>query len=341
MFNQWNQGKASIAVNLRSPQGIEIVKALVAESDVVVQNFATGVMDRMGIGYETLRALNPEIILASISGYGQSGPYKDYMGYGPAIPPLTGLSAGTGYVGGEAEEIGLSMPDPTAGITAAYAICSALLKRAQTGRGEHIDVSLWEATAVLNMEAWMGYAINSTLPERIGNRSTHMSPHGVFKCGGDDRWIALACRDDRDWRALAAAIDSELVNDARFTTFKARKDNEDTLESIVSDWVADQDRWTLTHALQSLDVPAFPSVDTKDIVECDHLNARGFIEYQAHPEVGRRAHTGVPWRLSHRASGVVSAAPCLGADTDRLLGEILDYSEERLTQLRQDGIIGE
>jgi crotonobetainyl-CoA:carnitine CoA-transferase CaiB-like acyl-CoA transferase len=341
MFNQWNQGKSSIAVNLRSPEGIDIVKALVAESDVVVQNFATGVMERMGIGYETLKALNPEIILASISGYGQTGPYKEYMGYGPAIPPLTGLSAGTGYVGGGAEEIGLSMPDPTAGITAAYAICAALLKREQTSRGEHIDVSLWEATAVLNAEAWMGYAINGTLPERMGNRSDKMSPHGVFRCHGEDRWIALACCDDQRWQKLAALIDADLADDARFRTLADRKANEDALESIISVWTADQDRWTLTRALQSLNIPAFPSLDTQDIVDNEHLNERGFIEYQPHPEVGRRAHTGVPWRLDTRRSGVAGAAPCLGADTDRLLSDILDFPEKQLIQLRENGIIGE
>jgi crotonobetainyl-CoA:carnitine CoA-transferase CaiB-like acyl-CoA transferase len=340
MFNQWNQGKSSIAINLGTEEGIEIVKALVAESDIVVQNFATGVMDRMGIGYDTLKSIKPNIIVASISGYGQSGPYKDYMGYGPAIPPLTGLSAGTGYLGGEPEEIGLSMPDPTAGITAAYAITSALIKRDQSGVGEHLDVSLWEATAVLNMEAWMGFAQHGTEPKRMGNRHPNMSPHGVFKCAGDDRWISIACRDDQDWLVLANLINTDLSDDPKYRGLADRQAHEDELESLLAIWTEDQDRWDLTYRLQAKGIPAFPTLTVQDIVEDPHLNEQDFIEHIEHPEVGARAHTGIPWRLHRRKNGIRSPAPCLGADTDAILTTVLGMSEQKRAMLYQQGTIG-
>ena len=350
MFNQWNQGKRSLTLDLSTEQGIAIVRDLVKVSDVVVQNFATGVMDRLGLNYDTLKAINPKIIMASISGYGQSGPYREYMGYGPAIPPLTGLSHATGYADGEAEEIGLSMPDPTAGITAAWQIVSALHTLQTTGVGEHLDVTLWESTAVLNAEGWMGYAMNGTIPQRMTNRSVHMSPHGVYPArrtlsGEDteldnDRWIAISCRDDAEWRALAAQIDSALLDDPRFATLAARRANEDALDALVADWCKDQDRWQLTEQLQALGIAAFPTMDTADVIHDPHLIQRGFIETLPHPEVGGRAHSGIPWIMAERPNGVASAAPCLDADTDDVLADWLNMDDASVANLREQGITG-
>lgn len=335
MFNQWNQGKKSIAVDLQSEGGIELVKEFVRISDVVMQNFATGVMERLGLGYETLRRLNPRIVLASISGYGQTGPYREYMGYGPAASALAGLSAATGYVGGEAEEVGVSMPDPNAGITAALSVVAALQRRDRSGVGDHLDVSLFESSAAFGIEAWMQHAFNGTRPERIGNRDPWMSPHGCFPCVGEDEWVAIACANDEEWQALAGLIDAGLGNDERFRSLAARKSNEDALEEILRAWCAERDRWRVTCELQGLGIAAFPAYSCADIVTDPHLNARGYIERLPHPEVGARAHAGIPWRLTQRRNGVRQPAPCLGADTDALLAETLGYSEARIAELRE------
>lgn len=339
MFNQWNQGKKSVAVDLSDPRGIEIVKGFVAESDVVVQNFGTGVMARLGLGYEVLKRINPRIILASISGYGQVGPYREYLAYGPALVPLTGLASVTGFIGGKPDLFGPSIPDPTAGMTAAWAVVSALDQRERTGVGDHLDISLWEATGVLAIEAWMQYAFDGTQPERMGNRDPWMAPHGCFACRGDDEWVSIACADDADWFKLAALVDSALADDDRFLTLEARKQNEDALEEIVTSWTAGKDRWEVTWLLQAQGVAAFPSFTTEDIIRDPHLNSRGFIERLDHPEVGRRAHVGIPWRHDRRPNGVRVPAPCLGADTDTLLSEVLGYDAARIEELRDGDVL--
>jgi len=339
MFNQWNQGKRSVAVNLAMPEGIELVKAFVAEADVVVQNFGTGVLERLGLGYAQLQSVNPKIILASISGYGQSGPLKNYMGYGPAMPPLTGLSAATGYLDGGPEEFGLSMPDPTAGVTAALAVVQALNNKRITDTGDHLDISMWEATGALALEAWMEHEFNNTAPERMGNRDPHMAPHGVFQAKGEDQWVSIACTTEANWRSLAQCIDPDLANDKRFATLARRKQNETELEALVTGWCRTRDRWEITKALQQQGIAAMPTLTTADLVHDSHLNQRGFIERLEHPEVGRRAHSGIPWRFQNRPNGVERPAPCLGADGQELLAQVLGYSEETIRALAARGVL--
>jgi len=340
MFNQWNQGKTSMSVDLSHQDGLEIVRDLVKQSDVLVQNFATGVLEKLGLGYEELKALNPRLILVSISGYGQTGPFREYMGYGPAIPPLAGLSEGTGYQGGSVEEIGLSMPDPTAGITGTLGVISALFRRDETGLGDHLDVTLWESTAVLNVSGWMNYVLNGIEPERIGNRSARMAPHGCYRCLGEDEWVSIACAGDAQWQELAEELAEDLFSDHRFTSLEMRKRNEDALDQIISDWCSTRDRWEITRVLQGKGIAAFPTMTTEDIIKDPHLSVRGFVERRAHPEVGERAHTGIPWVTQNSNSNVQSAAPCLGVDTDRYLRDLLGYDEERIKELYQRGAIG-
>ena len=338
MFNQWNQGKRSVAIDLRSDEGIDLVKEFVAQADVLIQNFATGVMDRLGLGWETLREINPRLVMANISGYGQTGPYREYMGYGPATGPLTGISTATGYPGGGPEEMGVAMPDPTAGITACWAVVAALAKREETGLGEHIDVSLWEATGALAVEAWMDYTMNGREPERIGNRDPLMSPHGCFPCAGEDRWVSIACQDEQRWQALCSVV-SGLAGDPKFGTLEDRKTNEDALELLIAAWTQDRDRWDVTRELQALGIAAFPTLDCADIINDEHLNTRGFIERLEHPEVGARPHTGIPWRLANRTNGVRRPAPCLGADTEVLLEEVLGYGAAEIDGLKSRGVL--
>ena len=339
MFNQWNQGKQSVALNLAEPRARELFKDVVEHCDVVVENFATGVMERLGLGYEALAERNPGIVLASISGYGETGPYREYMGYGPAMPPLTGASAATGFVGGEPSEIGVSMPDPTAGITAAFEVCAALAKRETTGRGVHLDVSLWEATAVFSIDAWMDFAMNGRQPTRQGNREARMAPSGCFPTRGDDTWISIACPDEASWQAVARELDPGLLDDARFADLASRKRHEDALEARIAECTRARDRWELTRVLQEAGVPAFPAMTPEDLVDDAHLNGQGFFERLPHPHVGERTHAGIPYRLRQRPNGVRAPAPTLGADTEAVLGRVLGMTTDQVRALREDKVL--
>ncbi|TMA51443.1 MAG: CoA transferase, partial [Deltaproteobacteria bacterium] len=331
LFNQWSQGKKSMLLNLEKPEGIAIAKELIKKSDVVIENFATGVMDHLGLGYEELKKIKPDIIMASISGYGHTGPLQKYIGYGPAIAPLSGLSSLTGYPGGPPQEVGISYGDPNSGINAAVAICAALAARKRTGKGQYIDVSLWEAMAVLVPEGWMDYAMNGTEPPRRGNRDPWMSPHNCFRCAGEDAWVTIACSTAEEWQALCQAIGQpQLATDSRFRTAQDRKANEDELERLLTAWTAQRDRWEVTHILQAAGVAAFPSMSSKDLAEDHHLNERGFFARLPHPEVGVRTHTGIPWRLTQSPNGVRAPAPLLGQDTAWLMRDLLGYSEQAI-----------
>jgi crotonobetainyl-CoA:carnitine CoA-transferase CaiB-like acyl-CoA transferase len=334
-FNQWNQGKKSVRLNLAEPEAVEIVKELVSHCDVLIENFATGVMDRLGLSYEALLEHRPDLVMASISGYGETGPWREYMGYGPAISPLSGLSASSGYVGEGPSEVGISLGDPCAGITAASAVCAALAARERNGGGQHIDVSLWESTAVGSVESWMAWQLRGEEPERMANRDPRMCPHGVFRCREEDAWVTIACATEAEWQALCEIVDPALARDPRFQSPALRKQHESDLEALIEAFTVSRDRWEVTRELQAVGVPAFPSMTPQDIAEDEHLWARGFFEELRHPEVGRRQHAGIPWRLSNGPNGVRAPAPCLGADTEQVFGDLLGYTRERIRDLQE------
>lgn len=340
LFNQWSQGKKSLLLNLTKPEGVALAKELVKQSDIVVENFATGVMDRLGLGYDELKTIKPDLIMASISGYGHTGPQRNYMAYGPAIPPLTGLCSLTGYVGGPPQEVGLSYGDPNSGITAAVAICAALAARYRTGQGQYIDVSLWESVAALVPEGWMEYAMNGTQPPRQGNRDPWMAPHNCFRCAGQDEWVTIACGTDAEWRALCQAIGQpQLAEDTRFRTAPDRKANEDALEQMLSEWTATRAKWEVTRTLQAVGVAAFPSMTSKDLAEDVHLNERGFFARLSHPEIGVRTHTGIPWLLTQAPNGVRQPAPLLGQHTDQVMREVLGYADQKIARLKEEQVL--
>jgi benzylsuccinate CoA-transferase BbsF subunit len=339
-FNQWNQGKKSIRLNLSKAEGITLAKELIQQSDVVIDNFATGVMDDMGLGYEELKKLKLDLIVVSISGYGHTGPLKDYMGYGPAIPPLTGLSALTGYQDGPPQELGVSIGDPNAGIMAAAAICAALAARKGTGRGQYIDVPLWSAATVLAAEGWMEYAMNGKEPPRQGNRDVWMAPHNCFRCSGEDAWVAIACGTEAEWQALCRVMGQpQLIDHPHFLTASDRKAHEDELEQCITAWTTQHDRWEITRGLQAVGVAAFPSMSSKDLVEDVHLNGRGFFARLPHPQVGTQTHSGIPWILTNAPNGVRSPAPLLGQHTDEVVRNVLGYTDEDIAHLRDQQVL--
>jgi len=340
-FNQYSQGKKSLQLDLAKTEALEITKNLVKKSDIVVQNFSAGAIDRMGLGYDALRQLKPDIIMVSICGYGQTGPERQYMGYGPASVPLSGIASLTGYRDIGPAEVGISYGDPNAGIFGSFAALAALAYRQRTGKGVHVDLALWEALLVLLPEGLMDYAMNKSQPERDGNRDRWISPHGCFKAkGDDDKWVTIACGNETEWQALCKAMGKpELAADKRFADVTARKANEDALEEIISAWTKERDRWEITEALQKVGIAAFPSMSNKDLATNPHLQSRGYLVQKEHPEVGKRIHAGIPWKMSGTPCEVQAAAPLRGQHTDYVLRDILGMSETEIHKLREGQVL--
>jgi crotonobetainyl-CoA:carnitine CoA-transferase CaiB-like acyl-CoA transferase len=339
-FNQYNQGKRSITLDLKRPEALEAARRLCAASDVVVENFAAGVMERMGLGWDELRALRRNLVMISLSGYGATGPDHDKVSYGPAQVPLSGLSSLTGYRDHPPMHVGVSYGDPTAGLHGAVAVLAALVHRAKTGQGQYIDLSQWETSIAVLGDAVLGQAMNGTVPARDGNRVPHMAPHGVYPAAGEDRWIAVTAPDDDTWRRLAALMGRpELAADPRFASLAARKTNEDALDEAVAAWTRADSAEALTSRLQDAGIPAFLAATNRDLAGDAHLQATGAFARFPHPEVGVRTHVAAPWCFSATAPGVTAAAPCLGADTDAVLREVCGYAADEIDALRTAGAL--
>jgi len=339
-FNQYNQGKRSVTLDMKRPEALEVARTLCANSDVVVENFAAGVMARMGLGYDVLKRLRPDVVMISLSGYGADGPDSEKVSYGPAQVPLSGMSSVTGYRDHPPMHVGVSYGDPTGGLHGAVALLAALIHRARTGEGQYIDLSQWETSVAVLPEAVLAQTLTGAAPERDGNRDPHMAPHGVFPSAGEQRWVAVTVEDDESWQKLARLVGGEaLAADARFRTLADRKRREDELEALLAAWTAERDPETVTGLLQAEGIPAFTVANSKDLGASEHLAARGFFVEHDHPKVGRRRHLGVPFRMSRSDASVRTPAPCLGADTDDVLRTVCGYGDDAIAALRAAGVL--
>ncbi|MBI3991757.1 MAG: CoA transferase [Candidatus Lambdaproteobacteria bacterium] len=333
-FNEYAQSKKSVQIDIKHPEGLALIKRLAAVCDVAASNFSTGVMERFGLGAQELRRINPNMIVVTVSGFGQSGPLKDYIAYGPTVVPFAGLVAEP--QGSEPPQYAATgYGDPNAGIYAAYGVLASLVARQRHGGGQIVDVSLWESMINNAFEGWINAALGHPPYPYLGNRDPLYAPHNCFRCVGDDAWVSIAVTDEAQWQGLCRALGrADLAGDARFATATARKANERALEEIVSTWTVTQDRWEATEVLQSHGVPSFPVIDTGELAENPHLHARGFFSRLPHPEVGVRTHTGIPWRLTRGPNGVRARAPLMGEHTDEVLREVLALDDAELARLR-------
>jgi crotonobetainyl-CoA:carnitine CoA-transferase CaiB-like acyl-CoA transferase len=340
-FNQWNQGKRSIALDLAKPQAVEITRQLVRHCDIVVENFAAGSIARMGLSYETLTQFRPDLVMLSLSGYGQSGPYSTHLSFGALIEAVSGFTLVNGYPGMRTRSSAMAYPDPTSGMFGALAVVAALIHRARTGEGQHIDLAMLESVLSIIPEALLEYAVNGRLPQPIGNHDRWMAPHNCYKARGNEHmWVSIAVGREKEWRALCSAIrQPNLADDPRFKTAALRKQNEDALDRIIEAWTAPRDRWEATEILQAAGVAAFPSLGAKDLVEDPHMKTRGYQVQLPHPVVGARIHAGIAWKMSETPCRVRKAAPVLGADTDSILSESLGYSVEEIDRLHQNEVL--
>ena len=323
------QGKKSIVLNLRTQPAIDIAKALVARSDILIENFATGVMERLGLGPETLKAINPNLIYISASGLGRTGPDSDKVAYGTLLQSYSGF-AGLNRHPKKEPRIGFAWLDPMCGLMLPFIASAGLRHREQTGgKGVHVDFSMLEAMLWTLSDPILATQL-SDAPKPIGNLSSKMAPHGVYPCAGDDQWIAIAVRSDADWRRLCQLV-PDLTGLTQFD-LDERRAARATIDQTLTAWTREIPATEIAAALLGAQIAVAPVNGTRDLIEDLHLQTRGFWY-----ATGDGVLPELPWCTSFpRATG---EAPAMGADTERVLREILDIPAKKISHLREIGAI--
>lgn len=341
MVNERNRSKLSLAIDLSQDRGRELFIELVKVSDVVSQNYSGGVMERLGIGYETLRAVNPKLIMVSIMSQGLTGPESAYVSYGQNLEQLGGLSYFSGYPDDPYSSVGFALPDPIGGATAAFALTVALRHRELTGEGVHIDLSQREAATLVIGDAIVEYSMTGEVPPRIANHEPGAVPSECYPCSGDDQWIALSVRGDGDWARLCEAMGRpELIADDRFATIVGRLRNRAELDTLIGEWTRGLDKTALMAELQGRGVAAGAVFNPRELFADPHLRDRGYWETVEDYSAGTQEYYGRPMHLSATPFATRMPTPKLGQHNREILGGLLGLSEAELDALEADEVIG-
>lgn len=338
LFIHTNTGKMSITLNLQHPKAVGIVRRLVEKVDIVAENFTPGVMARLGLGYEKLRAIKPDIIMASSSIYGQTGPKRSFSGFGNAGAAISGHYMLTGWPDREPVSPGIAYADVVQPVFTVIAILAALDYRRRTGKGQYIDCTQVETMVQFISPAMLDFFSNGTVPSRMGNRSTYAAPHGIFPCKGEDSWCAIVVFDDAEWKNLCAAMgEPSWAREERFSTFPARKAHEDELEELIARWTVLFERDELSRKLQEAQVTAGPVQDGSDIDSDPQLRQRELYVKLNHPVAGECNHPGQPVKLSDTPIHL-RTAPCLGEHNSRIYKEFLGMTDDEYKDLFEEGV---
>lgn len=337
-FYDINVNKLGLALNLRHPEAIEIVKRLVKISHVVADSFRPGVMERLGLGYEKLREVKPDIIAASLSGFGQSGPERHYASFAAIFAAMSGLSYVTGYPDGIPTEIRVSA-DLRNGSMFAFSILAAILHWRRTGQGQFIDYSAREGLSCLLGDVILDYSLNRRIGRGQGNRDAFMAPHNCYRCR-DDGWISIAVATDEEWQALCEAIGKpELTKDERFADGASRYEHQEELDRIVEQWTVPRTDYEVMKHLQRFGVAAMPSFSSPEIHSDPHLRARDcFSDLEVPGEKHRWRVLGPPWKFSATPANVERRGPQMGEHTAYVLGELLGMPQEEIARLEKERI---
>jgi crotonobetainyl-CoA:carnitine CoA-transferase CaiB-like acyl-CoA transferase len=334
----FNRNKRAMTLDLKAPEGVEVVKALVKDADVVIENFRTGTMESFGLGYDVLSELNPKLIYCSVSAFGRTGPRKDAPGYEALMQAFSGIMSITGEPDGQPVRAGVSFLDLSTGILCALGVSAALLQRQRTGLGQRVDGSLLETAVSLLAFHAEGYLLTGTIPKALGSGHPSLSPYRNFKCR-DGQWIFIAAANDRFWGRLARAIGlDEMAENPRFAKNGERVKNRAELEAILEKVIGERDREPLLKILEEADVPATP-VNTVDQVMNDPQTAeRGIVQRVRHSKLGEIPVVGTPLHFSRMSPGVRRAAPLRGEHTDEILAEH-GYTPARIQALRDKNVV--
>ena len=327
--NKHNRNKDSLALRLDLPEGRDAFLDLVSVSDIVIESFRPHVMRNFRLNYEPLRQVRPDIIMCSISGYGSEGAAAEFPAYGTSVESITGIPSLMGYDGEMPMTSGIAYPDPVTGMNALAAIMTALRHRTATGQGQFIDIALAEGPVCQIGEFIGAYAHNGKQPERKGNSHYKHAPHGVYRCKGDDRWLAIAVTCEEQWRALCdVMVKPALAEDRRFSDEAARKENEAELNGIIAPWTRERDAVEMMRELQAAGVPAGAVHRSVDMLDDPHLRGRDFFVTLDEPDVGRKTYPGQAIITDGLPKQLWRPSAPLGAYNESILNNLLGHNEK-------------
>jgi crotonobetainyl-CoA:carnitine CoA-transferase CaiB-like acyl-CoA transferase len=334
---QVNRNKLSITLNLKSEADRHILRELVKISDVLVHNSRTGVMERLGFGYGDLVNIKKDLIVLSMSAFGQTGPYAPYAGYGAVFEALGGIQSLTAYEE-RRKPARVKELDTINGVMGACAVMTALIYRQETGKGQYIDLSQLEAAEHATIgEYLLEYEMNGTQSSPRGNRHRLFAPQGCYRCKGDDRWIAITIRSDKEWRKLCEVLGhDEWVVDPRFATMEARQRNHDEVDRLIKAWTLPRDHHEAMRELQHGGVPAGAVLDVEELSRDVHLQER---RYFLHPENhADKPLMGIPFKLKEGHGEIFSRGPDLGQHNKEVLCGLLGRSEDEVKPINEEEI---
>lgn len=337
-FNKHNRNKRGIALDLSKPLGRETFLRLVADADVVLENNAARVMSQLRLDYPVLSGVNPRIVMCSMSGYGATGPDREYSAYGSNIESASGLASVLGYGPGEYFGTGTFYADPITGNHGFTAILAALHHARRTGEGQWIDMALLEAVIPLFAQPFLEFAVTGEVPAPRGNGHPTFSPQGLYRCAGADNWVALSCRNDDDWRAICGVLGRD---DLASQGVEWRRENAATVNEAIATWALPLEHTAAANRLQGAGVPAAPVMANWEIVSDNHLNDRGFFHAVRHPVAGTFQMPGFPWKFSRTPATIRAHAPLFAQHNREVFAGVLNMAEDEIARLYEEGITGD
>ncbi|MAF53052.1 MAG: CoA transferase [SAR202 cluster bacterium] len=326
--NKLSRNKLNMAVRLDKDAGRQILLELASISDVVIENFRPRVMRNLRLSYDEIKAVNSEIVMCSMPGFGLEGPYSEYPAYGTTAEAFVAMPWLIGYDQSAPMPTGIAYGDPISGLNTVGALLASLRKRNMTGGGQFIDVALVAGPATTTGEFFVANSADGYEPEVRCNRQPDQAPHSAYKAAGDDNWIAIAVTSDEEWNSLCAIVDDESLCDARFSDLEGRKHHEDAIDNVISEWVKPRDAEELTALLQEAGVPAGRVANSRQLLDDRHLAARDFYVEFDEPEVGPKPYEGQSIPGNHVDKSRWQRAHQMGQDSRHVLVDLLGYSND-------------
>jgi crotonobetainyl-CoA:carnitine CoA-transferase CaiB-like acyl-CoA transferase len=340
-FASTSRSKQSLGINIKTPEGLELIKELIRQSDVVIENNSTGTMDELGLGYSALKDLNPRIVMVSSQLMGSTGPWSNWLGYGPSTRPAGGMTWLWNFPDGDAPPgAGVIFPDHLVGRLGAVAALAGLARRERTGQGAHFEAAQVETVLGIMAQYFLKESLDPGSVQPLGNRREQGAPWGVYQCSGEERWCVITCRHDDDWANLRKAFgDPDWAARNELSTVTGRRAHHDEIDQQISAWTATRSDREAMEILQSFGVPAGMMTYASDQPDDPHLQARGYLAHIDQPGVGPMILEGPAFYGSAMHRPVITAAPALGEHTRPIARELLGLSDQRIDELILAGVL--